>query len=81
MNPTQNIPSPTPPHRHRKILSAKSFALAISILFLIATASTADTLYYHHIFFDNSLERDAYFYSSGNASARSSAPAVLVGAR
>ena len=32
---------------------------------------TADTLYYHHIFFDNSLEHDAYFYSAGNASAPS----------
>ena len=44
---------------------------ALTILFAIATASTADTLYYHHVFFDNSLEHDAYFYSSGNASAPS----------
>jgi hypothetical protein len=32
------------------------------------TATIADTLYYHHVFFDNSLEHDAYFYSSGNPS-------------
>jgi hypothetical protein len=47
--------------------------LAILFVFAIATTiTTADTLYYHHIFFDNSLEHDAYFYSSGNASAPSS---------
>ena len=31
----------------------------------------ADTGYYRHIFFDNSLEPDAYYYSSGKASAPS----------
>jgi exo beta-1,2-glucooligosaccharide sophorohydrolase (non-reducing end) len=31
----------------------------------------ADTDYYHHTFFDNSLEPDAYYYSSGKASAPS----------
>ncbi len=48
----------------------------LALAFFLAAAATstiADTLYYHHIFFDNSLEHDAYFYSSGNASA----PSVL----
>jgi exo beta-1,2-glucooligosaccharide sophorohydrolase (non-reducing end) len=54
------------------IFSVKTFAFALIILFASATIITsADTLYYHHIFFDNSLEHDAYFYSSGNASAPS----------
>jgi exo beta-1,2-glucooligosaccharide sophorohydrolase (non-reducing end) len=45
------------------------FASGLALLF--AASIAADTLYYHHIFFDNSLEHDAYFYSSGNASAPS----------
>jgi len=32
----------------------------------------ADTDYYHHMFFDNSITSDAYFYSSGKVSAPSS---------
>ena len=35
--------------------------------FLLSPAA-ADTTYYRHVFFDNSLTRDAYFYSSGKAS-------------
>jgi exo beta-1,2-glucooligosaccharide sophorohydrolase (non-reducing end) len=38
---------------------------------IVAPLVIADTLYYHHVIFDNSLERDAYFHSSGNASAPS----------
>ena len=40
---------------------------------LFADASYADTGYYQHSFFDNSLTPDAYYYSSGKASA----PSVL----
>jgi hypothetical protein len=56
----------------RKLFSARAFSIALVILLTAASAiTTADTLYYHHTFFDNSLERDAYFYSSGNTSAPS----------
>ncbi len=41
-------------------------------LILLAASAKADTEYYRHIFFDNSLTSDAYFYSSGKASAPSS---------
>src|ERR1700749_2564395 len=54
------------------VANVSAFSLAF-LLVMIAGIANADTLYYHHIFFDNSLERDAYFYSSGNASA----PSVL----
>jgi len=47
----------------------KIFSLAVFLF--TAAITTADTLYYHHVFFDNSLEHDAYYYSSGNASAPS----------
>ena len=46
--------------------------LALLLAAIVVPLVTADTLYYHHVFFDNSLEHDAYFYSSGNASAPSS---------
>ena len=55
----------------RTISSVKFFAHVLLFLFAATGAATADTLYYHHIFFDNSLEHDAHFYSSGNASAPS----------
>ncbi len=74
MHPTQIVSrSNCSPILHRKALFIRSFipALPIFFLFAIAFATTADTLYYHHVFFDNSLEHDAYFYSSGNASAPS----------
>ena len=45
--------------------------LALLLAAIVVPLVTADTLYYHHVFFDNSLEHDAYFYSSGNASAPS----------
>jgi exo beta-1,2-glucooligosaccharide sophorohydrolase (non-reducing end) len=65
-------PAPNSSPRRRTISVSHSFAFVVTILFALATAATtADTLYYHHIFFDNSLEHDAYFYSSGNASAPS----------
>ncbi len=37
-------------------------------LLLFSISTPADTAYYHHIFFDNSLTSDAYFYSSGKVS-------------
>jgi hypothetical protein len=44
------------------------------VVIVIALASTAwgNTEYYRHIFFDNSLTTDAYFYSGGNANGGSS---------
>jgi len=38
---------------------------------LLLSPAAADTTYYQHTFFDNSLARDAYFYSSGKVSAPS----------
>lgn len=51
--------------------------MRISVLTLVggialaAAITRADTRYYHHSFFDNSLTTDAYYYSSGRASAPS----------
>ena len=48
------------------------FAHRIHLLFLlICSVAQADTEYYRHIFFDNSLEVDAYYYSEGRASSPS----------
>src|SRR6267154_1999957 len=52
--------------------------LTALVLFAIAVLSCAgtaygDTTYYRHTFFDNSITRDAYFYSHG----RPSAPSTL----
>jgi hypothetical protein len=69
VHPTQIISATLSAKPRRKISSLNIFALALAFLFNAATF--ADTLYYHHIFFDNSLEHDAYFYSSGNVSAPS----------
>ncbi len=41
------------------------------VLLALCTPLLSDTEYYHHIFFDNSLTSDAYFYSSGKVSAPS----------
>jgi hypothetical protein len=40
---------------------------------LISSFAIADTEYYRHLIFDNSLESDAYYYSEG----RSSSPSKL----
>ncbi len=72
MHPISKISVPSSTSPRSPIFSVKTFALVAILLFTSAAAiTTADTLYYHHIFFDNSLEHDAYFYSSGNASAPS----------
>lgn len=41
-------------------------------LLLLSSCCTADTEYYRHILFDNSLESDAYYYSEARASSPSS---------
>jgi len=52
--------------------STLSFRVLGVLLFLFfATFVRADTEYYRHVLFDNSLEPDAYFYSEGKASAPS----------
>jgi exo beta-1,2-glucooligosaccharide sophorohydrolase (non-reducing end) len=72
VHPARIIPVSTSKQTLRKISSVRVFALSLAFLFTAASAATiADTLYYHHIFFDNSLEDDAYFYSSGRVSAPS----------
>jgi exo beta-1,2-glucooligosaccharide sophorohydrolase (non-reducing end) len=46
--------------------------LVAAAVFTCGRVARADTDYYRHSFFDNSLTRDAYFYSSGKPSAPSS---------
>ena len=48
--------------------------LGLAIQVVAAGYAWADSSYYHHVFFDNSLERDGYYYSSGKASG----PSTLV---
>jgi exo beta-1,2-glucooligosaccharide sophorohydrolase (non-reducing end) len=43
-------------------------SLTTIALLLFSISTSADTAYYHHIFFDNSLTPDTYFYSSGKVS-------------
>ncbi|MFZ0520968.1 MAG: glucoamylase family protein [Candidatus Acidiferrales bacterium] len=45
--------------------------LALLLLLIAGGAVHADTEYYHHVFFDNSLTPDSYFYSAGKATAPS----------
>ncbi len=59
--------------------SSLSEFLGISVRFLcllglliLARSACADTEYYRHILFDNSLESDAYYYSAGKVSSPSS---------
>jgi hypothetical protein len=46
-------------------------AAALFLIFFVAVAVRADTEYYRHVFFDNSLTPDSYFYSAGKATAPS----------
>jgi hypothetical protein len=48
-----------------------SLALTATALLFFAASAAADTAYYRHIFFDNSLTSDTYFYTSGKVSAPS----------
>src|SRR5437899_6134442 len=41
------------------------------LVYLSSGAARADTEYYRHVVFDNSLTSDAYFYSAGTANGRS----------
>jgi hypothetical protein len=41
--------------------------LALALTLLLCPASSADTEYYRHTFFDNSNTPDSYFYSNGKA--------------
>lgn len=54
----------------RRMSVARGIALAFAIF--VATGALADTEYYRHVFFDNSLTADTYFYSGGSESAPSS---------
>jgi len=55
----------TPKPRCSFRLEARLSVLAL--LLLVCRASSADTEYYRHTFFDNSNTPDSYFYSSGKA--------------
>jgi hypothetical protein len=56
-----------------KLFFASSAPLAVaSLALLLAIPLHADTNYYRHIFFDNSINTDSYFYSSGHVSPPSS---------
>ena len=52
-------------------LSTCPEAAALGLLLVVAASVRADTEYYHHVFFDNSLTPDSYFYSAGKATAPS----------
>lgn len=45
--------------------------LCLLWLLILSGSTCADTEYYRHILFDNSLESDAYYYSAGKASSPS----------
>lgn len=50
----------------QRVLKALLVALLAKATLVVPVL--ADTHYYHHVFFDNSLTSDAYFFSSGTAS-------------
>jgi exo beta-1,2-glucooligosaccharide sophorohydrolase (non-reducing end) len=49
--------------------SCSLFSIAVALLFPVFVHGNTD--YYHHIYFDNSLTSDSYFYSAGQAHAPS----------
>jgi hypothetical protein len=57
---------PFPPSIAHRTLTLPALAL------LLATAAQAQTEYYRHSVFDNSLQRDFYYYSFAQATAPSS---------
>ena len=61
------MPSPLSSSSGSRRPLARRLATTLATLALLALASAAfaDTHYYHHVFFDNSLTPDNYFYSSG----------------
>jgi len=61
------------PIKIRLATSSLSCGVGVFIcLVVLTTLCTADTEYYRHILFDNSLESDAYYYSDARASSPSS---------
>src|SRR5580658_5805252 len=46
-------------------------AAGLFLTLVVAVSVRADTEYYRHVFFDNSLTPDSYFYSAGKATAPS----------
>ncbi len=61
------MPSPVSRLRAKRCYLTTRFAAALATLalFVLSSVALADTHYYHHVFFDNSLTPDNYFYSSG----------------
>jgi hypothetical protein len=57
--------------RLNKSRQASFFLLRLCCLLWLCLPVNSQTEYYRHVFFDNSIEPDAYFYSGGNASAPS----------
>jgi len=49
----------------------RTLFLWLAILAFSSTTASANTEYYRHIIFDNSLTPDAYFYSAANANGAS----------
>jgi exo beta-1,2-glucooligosaccharide sophorohydrolase (non-reducing end) len=49
----------------------RTLFLWLAILAFCSTTASANTEYYRHIIFDNSLTPDAYFYSAANANGAS----------
>jgi hypothetical protein len=72
------MPSPSnhfvPKSRPHPVRSQLTIAFAALVVLALASATFADTHYYHHVFFDNSLTPDNYFYSSGTQTS----PSTLV---
>jgi hypothetical protein len=57
--------APLPPTMRHRTLTLPALAL------LLASAAQAQTEYYRHSVFDNSLQRDVYYYSFAQATAPS----------
>ena len=56
----------------RRVLTSQVCSLSqLAILLLWASAAAANTEYYRHVIFDNSISRDKYFYSSATANGSS----------
>ena len=57
--------------RTEKTLHALRASVAAAFVVLFSASMFAETDYYGHVFFDNSLTSDAYFYSAGTVSGES----------
>jgi len=60
-----------PPKRTEGLLALRKGWGLLILVACFAPVARGDTGYYRHSFFDNSLTRDAYYYSSGKVSAPS----------